>query len=456
VAPDSTNKERGSALLIVFLFAAIVAIMLYKQMPDAVFEGERQKEQVLIDRGHEYKIGIKRFLARNQRYPTSLDQLDNFNGQLYIRRRYKDPITGKDEWRLIHVMTPGFILTDSKVTPLKNNNLNGNQPNNGQSGTGGFAQTNSSGFGNSFGNSNNNQNNPTAQNSSGFGQSGFGQSGFGQSGFGSFDSNDDDSKPDPNAPPEPTAAQIYGAKRRPPATPNESMPGDQNDDSDPSNNEALPLPVPAEGPDQQTADAANGNPQQAQQPGQPGANNNADSNNPAAAALNAVNRSMRQQGPAPTSQNNSFGSSTFGKLNSGGGIAGVATKAKGATIKTVDGQTDLSKWEFVYNPQKDALAGMQGAQNRMSQNANGPNSNNSSSGFGNSSSGFGSNSFGSNSSGFGSKSTSGFGSSSSGFGSNSNSSGFGSSSSGFGSSSSGFGSNSSGFGSSTSSRPPSR
>src|SRR5690242_10987415 len=150
--PD--RDERGSALLIVFLFAAIVAIMLYKQMPDVVFEGERQKEQILMDRGHEYKIAIKRFLARNQRYPTSLDQLDNFNNQRYIRRRYKDPITGKDEWRLIHVMTPGFILTDSKVTPLKNNAANG--MNGMQSGGGGFAQNNSSGFSNNgFGSSGN-------------------------------------------------------------------------------------------------------------------------------------------------------------------------------------------------------------------------------------------------------------------------------------------------------------
>jgi hypothetical protein len=215
------------------------------------------------------------------------------------------------------------------------------------------------------------------------------------------------------------------------------MPGDQNDNTDELQNEPLPVPAPADAPGQQPA---NGNAQQAQA-GQPGANNS-DPNNPAAAGLNAVNKSLRQPGPTPTSSKNSFGSNTFGRLNSGGGIAGVASKAKGSTIKTMDGQTDFSKWEFVYNPQKDALAGMQGAANRMNSNANNPNSpnsNNSGAGFASPSSGFGSSSFGSNSSGFGSKS-----------------SGFGSSSSGFGSSSSGFGS--SGFGSSTpsQSRTPSR
>ena len=82
------EHERGSALLIVFVFAAIVAIMLYKSIPDAFFESQRQKEQVLIDRGKEYKTAIKRFYTRNQRYPTSLEQRDNFNNVRYSRRRF--------------------------------------------------------------------------------------------------------------------------------------------------------------------------------------------------------------------------------------------------------------------------------------------------------------------------------------------------------------------------------
>src|SRR6185437_9591607 len=139
---NRSRNERGSALLIVFVFAAIVAIMLYKVIPDAVFEGQRQKEQILMDRGNEYKTAIKRFLKRNQQYPTSLDQLDNFNGQRYIRRRYKDPMTGQDEWRLVHVMTPGFVLTDSKVTPLKPNGANGMNGMNGMNGINGTNGTN--------------------------------------------------------------------------------------------------------------------------------------------------------------------------------------------------------------------------------------------------------------------------------------------------------------------------
>ena len=113
------SGQRGSALLIVFVFAAFVAIMLYKEMPVTIFEAKRQKEQLLIDRGSEYKRAIKLFVIRNRTFPTSLDQLEKFNNVRYIRHRFKDPMTGQSEWRLIHVTGPGFVLTDSKVTPLK-------------------------------------------------------------------------------------------------------------------------------------------------------------------------------------------------------------------------------------------------------------------------------------------------------------------------------------------------
>src|SRR5947209_14546832 len=37
----------------------------------------------------------------------------------------------------------------------------------------------------------------------------------------------------------------------------------------------------------------------------------------------------------------------------GGAIAGVASKAGGHTIKSIEDQRDYSKWEFFYDPTKD-------------------------------------------------------------------------------------------------------
>jgi hypothetical protein len=45
----------------------------------------------------------------------------------------------------------------------------------------------------------------------------------------------------------------------------------------------------------------------------------------------------------------------------GGGIAGVASNAKGESIKSINDQTDYSLWEFYYDPSKDLAPGMTGA-----------------------------------------------------------------------------------------------
>jgi hypothetical protein len=113
VSPHRTS-ERGFALLIIFLFAAAVALMLYVEVPRVAFETERDKEQLLIDRGEQYKRGIQLYLQANRRFPSSLDDLEQ-RDKRFLRRRYVDPYTGKsDTWRLIH--SNGQYLTDSLVT----------------------------------------------------------------------------------------------------------------------------------------------------------------------------------------------------------------------------------------------------------------------------------------------------------------------------------------------------
>jgi hypothetical protein len=83
----------------------------------------------------------------------------------------------------------------------------------------------------------------------------------------------------------------------------------------------------------------------------------------------------------------------------GGGVAGVASKAEGHSVKVVNDQTDYSLWEFYYDPSKDqtpgAAGGVQATAGQATQNP---------SGFGQSGtnqSGFGSSSFGQSTSAFG-------------------------------------------------------
>jgi hypothetical protein len=117
-------NERGFALLLVLLMAAAVAFSLYTQIPRVGFETMREREQLLMDRGNQYKRAIQVFYAVNHRYPAKLEELENTNEKRFLRRRYKDPMTGKDEWRLIH--TNGSFLTDSLVKkPPTQNAANG-------------------------------------------------------------------------------------------------------------------------------------------------------------------------------------------------------------------------------------------------------------------------------------------------------------------------------------------
>src|ERR1035438_1920520 len=108
------QNQRGFALLLVFLMASIVAIMLYMELPRAAMQKQRDKEEMLIDRGEQYKRAIQLFVNKARRYPADIKDLENFQNQRFLRQRYADPMTGKDEWRLIHIQ--GGMLTDSKVT----------------------------------------------------------------------------------------------------------------------------------------------------------------------------------------------------------------------------------------------------------------------------------------------------------------------------------------------------
>ena len=111
------RSESGFAMLFVLMMAAAVAITMYMALPRAAFESQREKEQTLIDRGSQYKRAIQLYVRQNKRWPAKIEDLESTNGKRYLRKRYVDPMTGKDEWRPVHV-GPNGVLTDSLVKPL--------------------------------------------------------------------------------------------------------------------------------------------------------------------------------------------------------------------------------------------------------------------------------------------------------------------------------------------------
>src|SRR4029079_11854261 len=112
-ATKPQHGERGYALLTIFLMASIVALMLFVTLLCVSFESEREKEQLLIDRGEQYIRAIKLYAKDYGKFPAALKDLEETNRKRYLRRMYPDPYTGKTEWRLLH--SNGSALTDSLV-----------------------------------------------------------------------------------------------------------------------------------------------------------------------------------------------------------------------------------------------------------------------------------------------------------------------------------------------------
>src|ERR1039457_2250529 len=73
------KPEAGFAMLLVFLMAAVVAMMLYVEIPRVAFDAQRQKEQLLIMRGEQYKRAIQMFMKENKRWPSKIEELESLD-----------------------------------------------------------------------------------------------------------------------------------------------------------------------------------------------------------------------------------------------------------------------------------------------------------------------------------------------------------------------------------------
>lgn len=109
----AATSERGYVLLVLSLFAALIAVGLMQAIPTLLVQTQRDREEELIFRGEQYQRAIQLYVRKFGRYPNSLDDLEETNGVRFLRHRYRDPITGEEEWRLIHI-GPGGTFPDSK------------------------------------------------------------------------------------------------------------------------------------------------------------------------------------------------------------------------------------------------------------------------------------------------------------------------------------------------------
>ncbi|MGE5648352.1 MAG: hypothetical protein ACM336_21445 [Acidobacteriota bacterium] len=320
----SRRQESGFALVLVMALAAIIAVLLYRELPRVAFEGERAREELLIQRGEQYKRAIQLYMRRFSRYPASIEQLENTNNIRFLRRRYRDPMTGSEEWRLIHA-GPGGVLTDSLTQKPPQLDKDGK---------------------------------PTVASITG-------------------------RQADPNAPKplwmKQRASDLQGfTPEQSQNPPDQQAEQQQPQQPEPSQPEQLgvPLQAQAQPPGSQDPNAPQQQPpvspapfapQPAISPAAvqpiPGAqvSGGAAMQDPATNPIAMINQQLRGGSPRVLAAGGGGG---FGSSTIGGGIAGVASKAEAEGIKVYRKHTKYNEWEFIYDQREDyanpALAGFGG------------------------------------------------------------------------------------------------
>jgi type II secretory pathway pseudopilin PulG len=87
-------REAGYAMVALLVSMSVMAVMLTMAMPAWNTLAKREKEAELIFRGQQYARAIELF---SRRYPGALPpNLDVLVQQKFLRKKFKDPITGKD------------------------------------------------------------------------------------------------------------------------------------------------------------------------------------------------------------------------------------------------------------------------------------------------------------------------------------------------------------------------
>jgi len=98
---EPRSGEQGFLLVGVIVMAAIVLIVLSVAAPIVAKDLKRERELEAKHRGEQYVRAIRLFYQKNNTYPASVKALENTNNVRYLRQHYLDPMTGKDDWKLI-------------------------------------------------------------------------------------------------------------------------------------------------------------------------------------------------------------------------------------------------------------------------------------------------------------------------------------------------------------------
>lgn len=115
------RSEQGFSLATLLFMLTAAVILAAAAIPAYQLQAQREIEEELIFRGEEYTRAIGKFQRRFPgMYPPSVDALLETNGLRFLRRAYKDPITG-EAFRIITI-NPDGTINGSKLFQQRINN----------------------------------------------------------------------------------------------------------------------------------------------------------------------------------------------------------------------------------------------------------------------------------------------------------------------------------------------
>ncbi len=101
---SSSSGEDGFLLIGVLVAVFLVLLVLSIAAPTMARQLRREREVEAVHRGDQYVRAVQLYYKKTGgHYPGSMEQLEKTNNIRFLRQKYVDPMTGKADWRLIHV-----------------------------------------------------------------------------------------------------------------------------------------------------------------------------------------------------------------------------------------------------------------------------------------------------------------------------------------------------------------
>jgi type II secretory pathway pseudopilin PulG len=94
-------SEDGYMLLVAIFLLALLVLSLSVAAPRVAKSIQRDREVETMHRGKQFKRAIQLYYRKFNAYPPSEDALVNTNNIRFLRKKYIDPMTGKDDWKPI-------------------------------------------------------------------------------------------------------------------------------------------------------------------------------------------------------------------------------------------------------------------------------------------------------------------------------------------------------------------